>query len=100
MAQVVRRLDGDQVEILFETARDPESASGKMLLDFAADREDMIPLYNVDDHVEGVQVNAKTWVQYLQSVNAPDAAVSGFRAALDDSPRAVRARQRVPRKKR
>lgn len=92
-ATSVRRLDGDRVEVIFGKALKADGKGAVALTELA--REGKASL--IKDHeglITGVECDAKDYVAFLRSIDAPRASIEAFRGALDDSKKAVRQRQR------
>ncbi len=98
MPQTVRKIDAERVEVIFDKPLGIEQGPGKALADFVGEHPDMQMLMTEDGRAEGVQAKSKTYVQFLQSMNVSKETIRLFRSSLDDSRKAVRARQREPRK--
>lgn len=100
MAQSVRKIDKNNVEVLFDTPLPADGGPAQALKEFAAENEDLHLIVDPDGGIEGLQSPSKTYVAFLQKMNVSKETIQAFRDSLDDSRKAVRRRQYEPRRPR
>ena len=93
MPTLIRRVDGDVIEVTFANPIAADGPTGAKLEAFAA-TSPAVTLIRAGDAIAGIECTAKEYINFLQSVQSSRATIQAVRDALDESKKAQRKRMK------
>lgn len=93
MPTLIRRVDGDVIEVTFAKPIASDGPTGAKLEAFAAESP-AVTLIRIDGAIAGIECTSKDYINFLQSVQSSRATIQAVRDALDESKKAQRKRMK------